>query len=215
MRYDYTNGKRTLGMDIKIMKRLKVGLVGIATSALVLGMFALPAFAANNGNGTDQFGPIAGASQDSGTCGNFWANDTYNLFFTVHNNGDGTFTVRTAYKDASFTTLDGQSPGACETPAGHGSTVTAGINGNFQGFLDGTVVGGTYNPNADLSGCATTPCTRTQVISDLFGPSATYSIASYNFEYSSPNSTLLYRSWHENFNANSVSEQDTGDIANL
>ncbi|SRR5258706_2226690 len=189
----------------------KVG-IGISTVAIMAVPFAMPAVAANNG--TDQIGPIAGASQDGGTCGNLWANDTYNLFFTVHNNGDGTFAVRTDYKNASFTTIGPVSPGACETTANHGATVTPGIVGNFQGFVDGTVTNGTYNPNADLSACTvSTPCTRTEVIALLFGPSAAYNIMSYNFEYNSSDQSLVYHSWHENFNNNSTAEQDIGDIA--
>ena len=204
------------------MKPTQKMAVGIVTSALLLGSLAIAlllgrvagsAFAANNG--TNQIGPIAGASQDGGTSGNQWANDTYNLFFTVHNNGDGTFAVRTAYKDASFVTIAGASPGASETTSNHGSIVSSGINGNFQGFVDGTVSGGTYNPTVDLSGCTTaTPCTRTEVIGLLFGTSAAYNITSYNFEYNSSDKTLQYHSWHENFNKNSTTEQDIGDIAN-
>jgi hypothetical protein len=169
--------------------------------------FAVPAMAANNG--TDHIGPIAASTLDGGTCGD-WAKDTYNLFFTVHNNGDGTFAVRTEYKDASFVTLGGASPGACETTNHHGSTLFPGINGTFQGFLDGTVTSATYIPTA----CNANPCTsRTAAIAAIF-PGGFYNIATYNFEYNSPDSTLQYHSWHENFEKNSLGEQDIGDIAN-
>ncbi len=163
--------------------------------------------------GTDHIGPIAGATPDGGTCGNAWANDTYNLFFTVHPNGDGTFAVRTEYKDGAFVTNLGASPGACETTNHHGVLVNAGIAGNFQGFVDGTVTSSTYNPNA----CTVTPsaCTsRTDAINTIFGPTAVYNIATYNFEYNSSDRSLQYHSWHENFNKNSTTEQDIGDIAN-
>src|SRR5947209_9946819 len=114
--------------------------VSLAVLVTIVGLLALVqgrnlAFA----SGTDHIGPIAGSTPDGGTCGNTWANDTYNLFFTVHNNGDGTFAVRTDYKDASFVTTGPVSPGKCETTNHHGSTVAPGITGNFQGFVDGTV----------------------------------------------------------------------------
>lgn len=192
-------------------KLIKKTVAGASALALAATLFTGIAFAA----GTDQIGPIAGNSTDGGTCGNQWANDTYNLFFTVHDNGDGTFAVRTAYKDASFITIAGLSPGSCETTNNHGTAVNGGISGNFQGFVDGTVSNvGTYNPNA----CTITPATctnRTAAIQTIFGAGALYDITSYNFEYSSSDKSLQYRSWHENFNQNSTTEQDVGDIANI
>src|SRR6266446_1700405 len=106
---------------------IKKILVGTAAGVVMLGALTASAFAANNG--TDQIGPVAGASADGGTCST-WANDTYNLNFTVHNNNDGTFAVRTDYKDAKFVTTGPASPGACETTNNHGSLVTPGINGD-------------------------------------------------------------------------------------
>jgi len=196
------------------MRRIRIPLV-LSTFLIVASLLGAAAPAAVNAAGNQQLGPIPGASQDGSTCGPVWANDTYNLFFTIHDNGDGTYAMRTEYKDGSFNTIAGSSPGACETTNHHGTLVSAGIPGNFQGFIDGTVTGGTYNPNANLSGCtATTPCTRTQVIALVFGTAAFYNQASYNFEYNSSDKSLQYRSWHENFNVNSTSEQDIGDIAN-
>src|SRR2546423_1796034 len=171
------------GEKMNISQKIGTGLV---SAAIVVASFAMPAFAANNGNGTDHIGPLAGASDDGGTCGLPWAHDTYNLFFTIHNNGDGTFAVKTEYKDGSFITIGTTSPGACETTdSHHGSTVTPGINGNFQGYVDGTVTSSIYNPNAcNTPGVCTT---RTTAIAAIFGcPSAScYDITSFNFEYNS------------------------------
>jgi hypothetical protein len=126
--------------------------------------------------------------------------------------------VRTDYKNGTFTTLDGPSPGACKTTNHHGTTVKAGVTGGFQGFVDGTVTSTTYNPSAfNPTACAiANQCTRSDVIAQVFGcPNATcYAITSYNFEYNSPDQSLQYHSWHENFNKNSPTEQDIGDIAN-
>ncbi len=116
-------------------------------------------------SGTDQLGPFAGNSTDNGTCGP-WADDTYDLFATVHANNDGTFTVGVDYKDGSFTTLPGASPGACSDSLHHGSFVLGGITGSFQGWVAGTVTALVYNPNGcDVPSNCTT---RTTMIEALF-----------------------------------------------
>lgn len=52
---------------------------------------------------TQHYGPYASGSTDSGTCGNDWANDTFDRHFTVHSNPDGTFTVIEQFKNGAFT----------------------------------------------------------------------------------------------------------------
>jgi hypothetical protein len=187
---------------------IKKILVGSAAGVLMLGALSSSVFAA--GNGTDHFGPFASTTTDGSTCGPDWATDQVNRLFTVHDNGDGTFNVTESFKDGTFVTNGVTSPGACETTNHHGTTVTAGINGNFQGSESGTVTSTTYNPNA----CTAATCNTTAgFISTVFGPLANFDIATYNFEYNSSDKTLQYHSWSENFNKNSTSEQDTGDIA--
>jgi hypothetical protein len=66
-------------------------------------------------NGTQHYGPYPSTSPDSGTCGNDWAQDTFDGHFTVRPNGDGTYTVVEEFKNGSFVTNAGASPGACET----------------------------------------------------------------------------------------------------
>lgn len=44
-------------------------------------------------NATQHYGPYTSMSADSGTCGNDWANDTYDRHFSVKPNNDGTYTV--------------------------------------------------------------------------------------------------------------------------
>jgi len=60
------------------------------------------------------------------SCGNDWANDTFDRHFTVE--------VVEQFKDGSFTTNMGFSPGACQTgpPAG---LVNAGVVGSFDGYF--------------------------------------------------------------------------------
>src|SRR6266850_2975318 len=131
-------------------------LVAVLTGAVTI-LTATGAIASNGG--TDHFGPFAASSTDGSSCGIAWANDTYDRSYTVHDNGDGTFKV-TADSRGSFITTGDTSPGRCETSNHHGSTVAAGIAGDFQGFLSGTVTSSTYNP----AGCAavTADCSTTQ-----------------------------------------------------
>ena len=122
------------------------------------------------GPGTQQFGPFTDATTDGGSCGNSWANDTFERRYTVISNGGGNFTVR-EQDHGTFVTNAGPSPGACATNPHHGSTVSAGIAGDIQGSADFTVNSATYNPN----GCNAVPSvcsTRTGFLTAVFGAGA-------------------------------------------
>src|SRR5882672_6251609 len=110
-------------------------------------------------------------SPDSGTCGNDWANDTFNREFDVQQNGD-TFVLTEFFKDGHFVTVEGPSPGGCESGSDHGSWVKAGVRGSFHGFLSGTVTGGSYNPNATCPD----PCDGSTFVPAFFGSEATWNI---------------------------------------
>jgi hypothetical protein len=162
-----------------------------------------PASVVTAAGGTDHFGPFPGSSPDSGSCGNNWANDTYQRDFTVRANGDGTFNVEEQFKDGTFVTVAGASPGACEQTPHHGSVVVAGISGNLQGYERGIVTGGAYNPE----GCSTNPvsCSTTAgFIATTFGAGAQFACitgvgtCTFNFEYSSNDQRLTYRHWQDN-----------------
>jgi len=179
-------------------------------------VFALSAFGASaaaaaspNSNGTDHYS-FVGGSPDGGSCGNEWANDSYTLDISVRRTGAGTFAMTTMYKNGSFVTNAGASPGACSTVNHHGSVLAAGVVGNLQGWLDETITSGTYNPN----GCnAVTTCTtRTGVLAALF-PGGTESNFTYNFEYSSNDKSLSYRHWQDKSD-NQGNDKFEGDIAN-
>lgn len=188
----------------------------IVFAALVLATPA-SALAAGNGNGTDHFGPFASSSPDNGTCG-IWAQDTFNRYWMVHDNGDGTFSVREEFKDGSFVTTGPLSPGCGETTNHHGHYLSAGIEGHFTGFLAGTVSSTTYNPNGcDAAGA---DCTTTAgFIAAVFGPGASftcfigYARCQFNFEYDSPDQSLQYHHWQDKSD-NHGGEQFIGDIAN-
>ncbi len=179
---------------------------------VVLGMLLVSATSVGAEGRTQHFGPFASTGGDGGTCGNIWATDTDNRDFTVKDNRDGTFTVQEEFKDGTFVTIAGQSPGSCETGNHHGSTVLAGITGRFHGEEEGVVTGGAYNPN----GCSATPaaCTTTSgFIKATFGMTATFSGTTYAFHYAAGDQGLIYHEWKESFKKGDTTEQDSGDIA--
>jgi hypothetical protein len=166
--------------------------------------------------GADHFGPFAGASTDNGSCSNPWAYDTYDRSYTVVDNGNGTFKL-TATSRGSFVTTGPLSPGKCETNH-HGTLLAAGIAGDFQGFLSGTVTSSAYNPaGCDVvdAGCATTA----GFVAAVFGPTAIFTCSvgyagcTFNFEYHSNDQSLQYHHWQDKSD-NQGGEQFIGDIAN-
>ena len=163
--------------------------------------------------GTQQFGPFVLNTTDGGSCGNSWANDTFERRYTVISNGGGNFTIRER-DNGTFVTIAGLSPGKCESTPHHGANLAAGIAGNIQGTADITVNSATYNP----SGCDANPSlcsTRSGFVSAVFGPSAvaTITFASFNFEYSSSDQSLGYRHWQDKSDQ-AVNDIFEGDIAN-
>jgi hypothetical protein len=193
------------------MKRLLVASVVAATLSLIP-----MAAAADEGRGDGQdFGPFAGASPDSGTCGPNWADDTFTRNFVVHRNADGTFRVVEVFSDGKFVTTGPQSPGACQKGSDHGSTVLPLITGRFGGFLNGTITGTTaYNQN----GCDTPgACNTTSgFVLAVFGPAAEYGCVSgpgscsFFFGYTSRDPRLIFHHW---INASPDLGGNRGDIA--
>lgn len=176
----------------------------------VIAFFALTLLTVSAAPGTRIYGPFPSSTPDSGTCGNDWADDTFDRFFRVSTspNADGTYNVEEQFKNGSFVTVAGQSPGACETNPG--GTVTAGIRGGFQGSFSIVVTGGTYNPDADCStgpGCGTTA----DFVHTVFGAEASFSVTTFLFNYNSSDQGLTRRTWK---NASLDRGGNKGDIAN-
>jgi hypothetical protein len=183
------------------------GIVGVLFVALALTVVSTAA--AEDGHGqrnSTTFGPYSSGSPDSGTCGPDWATDTFQRVFTVsRQNADGTYTVREDFRDGSFVTLPGVSPGSCETNLG--GTVLAGVKGWMGGFEFITVTGGTLDRNATCP----TACTTASFIAAAFGPTATTTVGSYFFAYLSLARGLCAHVWR---NASADFGGDAGDIAN-
>ena len=185
---------------------MKRALATVVVGILVVGGLANSANAEDGaGKNAWHFGPFAGASSDSGTCGNDWAQDTFKRHFTV-SVADGTWTVREDFKDGKFVTVAGRSPGGCETTGEHGTAVAAGIEGNFKGWLAGVVTGGTFDPDAACSD----PCGGTKFVAAHFGGAATWNVVPFKFEYHAEQGHLAFRHWQ---NASADQGGNRGDIA--
>lgn len=158
---------------------------------------------------------------DNGSCGTPWATDVIQRTFRVKERNNGTFTL-TRRDRGVFTTLAAPSPGKCDTTGRHGSAVVAGVKGKFEGFLSGTVSGGTFKPNATCTG---TDCGFTDVfLTTFFGPTAKFSCfensadCKFNFNYTakaSGNPRLLFRHWQDKGKGagTMLKEEFHGDIA--
>src|SRR5437870_3920741 len=95
-----------------------------------------------SGKATQHYGPYSSTSTDSGTCGNDWANDTFDRHFTVRMNTNGTFLVVEQFKDGSFVTpasdsppFVNPSPGACQNSPTPQGIVNPGVTGSLHGYF--------------------------------------------------------------------------------
>lgn len=186
------------------MKRL------LSFAVAVLALAAMPVIATASQD-TVRYGPINSGSPDSGTCGNEWAEDTYKRVFVASTTADGAdkYTVTESFIAGRFVTVEGPSPGACNSapgPLGDGGRIGAGVTGNFNGTFVIVVSGGIFNPAAT---CDTTSCgTTADFVSTVYGAAATYDIPSFEFTYHA-NGPLVSREWH---NASADEGGNSGDI---
>jgi hypothetical protein len=155
------------------MRRIAIAAVATITASLAIAASAW-------GSAAQHFGPYASNSPDSGTCGNTWANDTFNRLYTVKTKptAEGTYNVVEQFKNGTFTTLAGPSPGGCDTNPG--GTLSGTVTGKMHGSFSLVVSGGTYNSGAS---CAL-PCYTSEFVAAFFGAGATYTVPSYDLHYS-------------------------------
>lgn len=154
-------------------------------AGLLIGTFvAIPVLFGLTLQATRQYGPYPNGSPDSGTCGNMWADDTFDRFFKVdtRQRPDGSYDVVEQFKNGSFVTRIGASPGGCEGGNTNPPTIAAGIGGKMQGQFWIRVRNGSYNPNANPGNVNTA-----QFIAAVFGPSATYEVYSFSLNYNAGN----------------------------
>jgi len=169
-------------------------------------------------NATQHYGPYASGSADSGTCGNDWANDTFDRHFSVKPNNDGTFTVVEQFKNGSFvtpapdSTQPNFSPGACQpTPPPQG-TVNDGITGSLHGYFIISLLPGTTqtstSPYCDADLMTNDNCDTATFIRTHFSNGA-YDVPTFFFHYSAGDQSLIYHEWK---NASADRGGNSGDI---
>jgi hypothetical protein len=165
-------------------------------------------------NSTQHYGPYPSGSPDSGTCGNDWAEDTFDRHFTVRANGDGTFTVVQQYKNGSFVTSVGLSPGSCDmTDGSPPGTVNSGITGSMHGYFIITNVGAQTSTSPFCNAVAMTNvgCTTTTFVNTHFVPCypVTCTVTTFFFHYSAGDQALVEHEWK---NASADRGGNHGDI---
>lgn len=179
-------------------------------SAVAVVLFQV--LAASPVSAAQHYGAYASGSPDSSTCGNDWANDTFVRHFTVDSSG-GVLTVVEDFKDGSFVTVAGSSPGGCDTNPG--GTVAAGVTGSMHGSFvipmpsetqistDASCVVG--DPSAD--------CTTAGFINSHFAPACypnVCPVTTFLFHYSAGGQGLAFHEWK---NASADRGGNSGDIA--
>lgn len=170
-----------------IARLIVIGFVGLALVFALLFTFAFSAHGAQAKSAasskvttfTRQYHITNDA--DSSTCADSnnkainWANDAFTKTYTIASNHIAT--VKIYFTNASFVTLNGPSPDSCFI--GTKTQVGAGIHGTFTGEETIIVKDGTFDSNAVCN----SPCTVDDFVHNFYGPNATYTPDSYEFEY--------------------------------
>ena len=164
---------------------------------------------------TQHYGPYSSGSPDSGTCGNDWATDTFDRDFTVKRNKDGTFTVIEQFKNGTFVTNLGPSPGACDTTDGTPpGALFGGEAGSMHGYFIVSNVGTqtSMSPYCDATLMTNVGCTTTTFINTHFTPCypATCTVTTFFDHYSAGDQLLVEHEWK---NASADRGGNHGDIA--
>jgi hypothetical protein len=164
------------------------------------------------------YGPYASSSTDSGTCGNDWATDTFQRHFTIFNRA-GSVVIVEQFKEATFTTIAGPSPGACEPPPS-GGMVAAGVTGGYRGYFIVPIPTGigqsSTNPNCDavtMMSPPAEPCFTSTFINSHFAgcdyPGLLCHVATFLFNYDATDQGLIDHHWK---NASPDRGGNLGDI---
>jgi hypothetical protein len=149
---------------------------------------------------TQHYGPYASSSPDSGTCGNDWAQDAFDRHFTVRPDGAGGFTIVEQFKNGSFVTESGPSPGSCDVTDGSPpGTVDAGRSGSMHGYFIISGVGAQTSTSAycDAVNETNDGCTTTTFVNTHFAPCypATCTVTTFFDHYSAGDQQLAEHEW--------------------
>jgi hypothetical protein len=187
-----------------------------ATTDLSLLLAPSVAAAASSQSPTQHFGPYPSTSPDSGTCGNDWAMDTFDRHFTIHKG-----TVIEQFKNGSFVTNAGFSPGACQPTPPPAGTVAGGVTGGMHGYFVIPIPAGvtqtSNSPFCNAVAMTNAGCTTTTFMNTHFTPAcypAVCSVTTFFFHYSAGDQGLIQHEWK---NASADRGGNRGDIrsANL
>ena len=167
-------------------------------------------------NSTQHYGPYPSTSPDSGTCGNDWATDTFDRHFTVKRNPDGTFLVVQQFKQGSFVTMVGPSPGSCDTTDGSPpGTVAPEKNGSMHGYfiISAPFPQSSTSPFCDAVVMTDTDCTTATFVNTHFAgcdyPSPPCEVTTFFDHYSAGDQGLVENEWK---NASADRGGNHGDI---
>jgi hypothetical protein len=164
---------------------------------------------------TQHYGAYPSGSPDSGTCGNDWAQDTFDRDFTVRSNSDGTYTVVEQFKNGSFITTGGASPAACDlTYSDHGMTILTGKTGSMHGYFIVSNVGAptSTSPYCNALGATNANCTTATFINTHFAACypVTCTVTTFFDHYAAGDQSLTSHEWK---NASADRGGNHGDIA--
>ena len=170
-----------------------------------------------NPNATQHDGPYESGSPDSGTCGNDWAEDTFDRHFTVKANPDNTFLVVQQFKKGSFVTNAGPSPGSCDmTDGSPPGTVNAGITGGMHGYfiISGATTQTSNSPYCDAVNMTNVDCTTTTFMNTHFTACYpfTCTVTTFFFHFSAGDQQLVEHEWK---NASADRGGNHGDIRSV
>ena len=181
---------------------------------------------------TQHYGPYASGSPDSGTCSNYWADDTFDRHFTVFTHSSGIIIVE-QFKDGNFSTPSAgsiefgtppspqpnPSPGACENSLVPQGTVNNGVTGSLHGYFIIPLPSGSvqtsqspYCNAVGASGGTNTDCSTTGFIDSHFTPCYGAGVCSANTffdHYVAPAQGLIENEWK---NASADRGGNSGDI---
>jgi hypothetical protein len=162
------------------------------------------------GTPTQHYGPFPSSSPDSSTCGNDWAQDTFDRHFTVRTS-PGMISIVEQFKNGSFVTAAGASPGGCDTNVG--GTITAGKTGSMHGYF---VITGAASQTSNDEHCnamtmSNANCTTTTFLSTHFVCVPFCDVTTFFFHYAAGDQSLALHEWK---NASCDRGGNDGDIAN-
>ena len=183
----------------------------------------------SSGTSTTHYGPYVSGSPDSGTCGNNWADDTYNRHFTVFQDNDGSLVVVEQFKDGSFVTPSttqpsppspnpsNSSPGGCQNSTTTQGTVNNGVTGNMHGYFVIPLPSGTtqssFDPHCNGTAMTNAGCDTTTFINTHFTPpcysSPGCTVTTFFFHYAAGGQGLIINEWK---NASADRGGNSGDI---